>query len=351
MKKNDCYENERHTVTLDRDKVIISPAGELAEYVTIRAGGKRPNTRLKYAQTLSRFMADHDYSEITTDYVTEYLTKRATSGITKATYDAEVRLVMSFVEFLEKRKTIKPIDYDKLRALPAASERVSTKINDIRPEFLSLFLETAIEYQPRIAFAILLSMAGGLRAGEVLNLTKADISCVGPWGKDGWVINITDRKMREKWTLYVKRTRRQRAQSMGALGAKIYKDHITQYTNPDEPALFVDENGNAMTYQAYYFRLKRVQKRFIEKLINSENPEAIAYGQWLSTRRWSTHIGRGIFSNDAARNTNNIAELAGARGDLSPGSSIPYIQAGATERIGHLQELMAEELLENAERK
>ena len=49
------------------------------------------------------------------------------------------------------------------------------------------------------------------------------------------------------------------------------------------------------------------------------------YAVFLESYKWSTHIGRGTYSNIVAQNANNIGEIAVMRGDSSLSSSLPYL--------------------------
>lgn len=338
-----------HKVKIQNGRLCITPEGVLSDFIQHRYGGRRPNTQLKYAQIIAKFLGDCDIDDLTTEYVKGYMTRLAWSGISKETCETARRTIEHFCEYLEGRLLI-AIDHESLQGLPSAPAQVSEKINDIKPEYLALFIRTAMECQPRIAFPIVLSMAAGLRAGEVLNLSKSAISCIGPWGKDGWILQIKDRPLRADWHAFCKKTRQQRGQSLGELGAYLYRTHLEKYTSEDTEALVTDKNGNAMTYQTYMARFARVKKHFIKALKDSDDPSAVAYGVFLETRRWGTHIGRGVFSNDGSRNTKNIAELAGMRGDTNPGSSIPYLQTDAVERLGHLQQYITDDLLGEVDR-
>ena len=326
-------------------ELVIEPEDMLAAFIRSRHGGHKYNTKLRYAKALRRFIGDTPISEIDADYAIDYLRERSKSEVDINTYTFEFCAIMQFLQFLVDLGYLKDFDRYNFVGLPVPDKKPSNKLNDIKPEYLQLFLQTVNIYQPRIAFAVLLSLASGLRPSELLNLKKSDITCIGPYGKDGWILNVEKRDLRPDAKAGVKKTRRQVAQSMGNLGAELYKIHLEKYTVPDNPALFVDSDGKAMDYPTYYQRFMRFRNHFIEALASSNYPEDIAYADFLSSRRWGPHICRGIFSNDINRNTNNIAELAGARGDNNPGSSITYTQAGAVERVGTLNQYVADSIV------
>ena len=76
------------------------------------------------------------------------------------------------------------------------------------------------------------------------------------------------------------------------------------------------------TYR-YYF--SKVKNKFIERLKESKHAELRHYAIELGTVRWSTHIGRGTFSNIISNISENILEIAQARGDDCLDSSLVYL--------------------------
>lgn len=80
-----------------------------------------------------------------------------------------------------------------------------------------------------------------------------------------------------------------------------------------------------MTVNTYWKRFNRVKKEFIRRLYECPNMEPQMYAVFLESYRWSTHIGRGTYSNIVAQNANSISEIAVMRGDSSLSSSLPYL--------------------------
>ncbi|GFI16978.1 hypothetical protein IMSAGC009_02145 [Lachnospiraceae bacterium] len=80
-----------------------------------------------------------------------------------------------------------------------------------------------------------------------------------------------------------------------------------------------------MTVNTYWKRFNRVKKEFIRRLYECQNMETQMYAVFLESYRWSTHIGRGTYSNIVAQNANSISEIAVMRGDSSLSSSLPYL--------------------------
>ena len=77
----------------------------------------------------------------------------------------------------------------------------------------------------------------------------------------------------------------------------------------------IDKNGNPMTVNTYWKRFNHVRREFIKRLYDCPNMETQMYAVFLESYKWSTHIGRGTYSNIVAQNANNIGEIAVMRGD------------------------------------
>lgn len=231
--------------------------------------------------------------------------------------------------------------------LPDCERKNSHKINDLDSKYAPLFIETAIRYQPRIAFAIYLSLMSGLRGGELMNLSKSSITAIGPFGKDGLILDVKKRPLREDiGTGGVKRTRIQKSVALGQFGAKLYEEHLKHYTSDNNNALFVNStNDAAMTVQEYSRRFRLVKKHFIEALKQSDSIEAMSYAIELENSRWNAHICRGFFTNRVAEKTNNPLLIAAYRGDLGPTSSMDYLQQHAKDELSELNQIFTDSTL------
>jgi hypothetical protein len=107
---------------------------------------------------------------------------------------------------------------------------------------------------------------------------------------------------------------------------KIYKFHIENFKCIDNSdALFVNRSGHAMTDVVYRYHFNKLRDKFISRLLNSNDIVLKTMGIDLQSRKWSSHIGRGIFSNMIADVSNNIAQIAQARGDSNLQSSLVYL--------------------------
>ena len=139
---------------------------------------------------------------------------------------------------------------------------------------------------------------------KVVNLKKSIVKVKGNLGEFGFILNLRNKNMRDDLKHpvaggSVKKTRRQAVFPFGgAMTQKIYKMHMKQI-NPQnkQNALFVNKDGNPMADFTYRYYFSKVKNKFIERLKESKHAELRHYAIELGTVRWSTHIGRGTFSN------------------------------------------------------
>ncbi|CQR46442.1 hypothetical protein BN1058_00702 [Paraliobacillus sp. PM-2] len=107
---------------------------------------------------------------------------------------------------------------------------------------------------------------------------------------------------------------------------------------------------SAKSYRQYF---EKVKKYFIYCLRNSSNIDDKLLAHHLSMSKWSTHIGRGIFSNMLAEYAENPYEIAVPRGDNSLLSSLIYLKRTTRfrkkleERINHMHGYYMPRLIED----
>ncbi|MDY0409010.1 hypothetical protein [Paracerasibacillus soli] len=111
---------------------------------------------------------------------------------------------------------------------------------------------------------------------------------------------------------------------MNNLMLNIYKEHLEGLENLmnkgvyNNPAyLFSGRTGLPITGKQYHLRFMKVKKAFLRALSMEENIGDYAL---LAENSWSTHIGRGVFTNfllDLGLNPTQIAIARGQRYQLS----------------------------------
>ncbi|MGM9988041.1 MAG: site-specific integrase [Bacillaceae bacterium] len=231
------------------------------------------------------------------------------------------------------------------------------KLKDFGPNRNKLvieFLEEAKEVAPEIAFALCLQFFGGLRRGEVVNITRADLDV-----KFRKSLSVQIKDNRSTLFSHLKDTSAENPKRLNYLEAHLakqmildsdllwdyYETHMKDLDiklkssflkNP--MILFYDKNGMAMSGRVYEKRFKKVKKSFLNKLAKSIGREDDYL--FLKDSYWSTHIGRGIFTSFLLDMDLSVLQIAIARGDTSIESVLDYIDAKTT--IHHINELQKE---------
>ncbi len=203
-------------------------------------------------------------------------------------------------------------------------------IHEIDIVYLPMLFDTAKDIAPDIYLGLLLQFAGGLRASEIVSVEYGNIGFINDGGIFALKLKLEDKDLRpDLSTAFIAKVKRNRTQIVlpifGDRLKEAYETHVKLYRRENVNAVFIDKNGNPMTVNTYWKRFNRVKKNFIKRLYECQDLEVQEYALFLECFRWSTHIGRGTFSNIVAENANNIGEIAIIRGDTNLSSSLPYL--------------------------
>ena len=212
----------------------------------------------------------------------------------------------------------------------AESKKKVDVIHEIDTAYLPMFFDTAKDAAPDICLGLFFQFAGGLRASEVVSVEYSSIRIMKESGNLVLALKLEDKDLRpDLSSAFIAKVKRNRTQVvLPIFGNKLeeaYETHIKQYRKEGVSAVFIDKNGKPMTVNTYWKRFNRVRREFIKRLYECPNMETQMYAIFLESYRWSTHIGRGTYSNIIAQNANNIGEIAVMRGDSSLSSSLPYL--------------------------
>lgn len=373
----------------------ISMPSSLTEYITLYYGKKAVSTRRNTAIVICAFLnyvkdkvkegEDEDFLKLQKEgfyglelvHASKYL-NHCTTNLKNSldTVQQKEDILIRFYSFIIRKKImnnkkmkieyklVKPDSGSKGRKVhltpfddpnhkvirPSKKQVVNKKHNNMRRKLWRKFLSLAEEKAPDIAFGIALQIMGGIRKGEAVNLILEDVGIYNeyydfediPKGTFILELNITDRtdelfvpreiqvdssspkkhrrnqpvfdfdnKLNERWNTHLKR-----------------RSEILERTNKTTNALFVDKYGNPMSGNTYGKRFNKVKKAFLDYLKENSYSE---YKKYLNAP-WSTHIGRGIFSNICVEigltninGTPNKRILANLRGDEKSDSCKPYI--------------------------
>lgn len=215
----------------------------------------------------------------------------------------------------------------KYRAEP---KKTVDAIHEIDTAYLPMLFDTAKDVAPDIYLGLFFQFAGGLRASEIVSVEYSSIGFIKEGGTFALALKLEDKDLRpELSSAFISKVKRNRTQIVlpffGDRLEKAYEIHVNRYRKEGVSALFIDQNGNPMTVHTYWKRFRRIKREFIKRLYECPKMEAQVYALFLDSYKWSTHIGRGTYSNIIAQNANNIGEIAIMRGDSSLSSSLPYL--------------------------
>lgn len=248
--------------------------------------------------------------------------------------DSGVKTVYK-LDFLYK-KTDDSLIREKIKRkdIVPQSDETSEHRHTIRILYIREVLLIAKCEVPSIAFAIALQIFGGLRKGEVLNLTRTSLKPQNgyKYGERGLVVEIRDRqdllfsRFSDTTKEQVKNPRDQ-ACLIDPILCNLYKFHsdvvLKKIKNPSYAnALFYDDDGNPMSGDTFDNRFLKLKNSYLGMLLGVTG----RYQDYLdfSQTKWRSHIGRGIFTNmclDAGFNEKQTAVL---RGDKSTKSMESY---------------------------
>lgn len=227
---------------------------------------------------------------------------------------------------------------------PGRDESVTEKLVDFgenRYSLVQMFIAIAQDVAPEIALGICFQIFGGLRTGEVVNLTKDAIEYPNYWdekdfGENKFILKVRDRQLElfeGKKNLQHEGVKRPRNQSLltNPLLSVVYKEHkryLKRLENRNliqkHDALFISKRtGEAMSGKAYTEQFNKVRKSFLDYISEHGRTEDYLF---LTDKKWSTHIGRGIFTNFLLEIGATIAEIAIARGDKNIDSVLAYVE-------------------------
>lgn len=335
---------------LDNDREIIHPANQFIienywnkSYNSMSVASFRTASFLNWL-FFERKSPFQELGDLNIECAVEFLYELTKKGNQKSTVKSYENTLYNFYIYLSENNILKNIEHSEVldikdkqfSKLIYNQNAFGERIHDFKTELIIPFIETAYHEANPIALGVYYQIFGGLRMSEVVNITKSNIRNIGSYGEFGQVIKIDDTFLRSdlittSGTGEVKKNRSQPIFPYRNLLKKLYMSHINKYANNDTDALFLNRDANPMSGDSYRKAFRKLQNVFINNLKNNKDIRISTYGHYLDSMKWSTHIGRGVFSNLMAEYSNNILEIAIARGDSNLNSSLTYL--ADTKRI------------------
>ena len=245
---------------------------------------------------------------------------------------------------------------------PSKHKRKAGILKDMNEDMIALFINYARIYYPHIVLGIELECCGGLRGAELVNLKVDDITTYPT--KNYMKTSIKD----HQYSLFASRNislqnsqvkKPRNGQVIFNFNGQLFdlwdahmkylEDNSRDKKNP----LFVNADGYAMSGDSYRKQFDKLKFDFITFLEDNgyyENAEQ------LRSKKWSTHIGRHIYTNYLLKTgvlndsfgKPNAEFLAVLRGDSSLESASTYIDESVLlENISKSLELLGQMALLN----
>ncbi|MEH6839083.1 hypothetical protein V7Z47_10890 [Priestia megaterium] len=217
---------------------------------------------------------------------------------------------------------------------PRQSEHTGKALSDFgrnRYHLTVKLINIARMIEPEIALGVCFQFFGGLRRSEVINLTLNSIK----HQDKTLILEVRDNQellfkdVKNSAHLQVKNPRNQLL-LINDLMNEIYQSHLQNINYlvkenkiNNKHALFISKrSGNPLTGKQYYSKFMKVKKALLSQLSQEESTQDYLL---LSENCWSTHIGRGVFTNFLLDIGLNVTQVAIARGDKNINSSLAYV--------------------------
>jgi integrase len=279
-------------------------------------------------------------------------TNRKGQRVRKDTVDRKEYLLTKFYSFLQKQgvitqdfvietyrnekgKLIKVSPFTRKRGNEQKRpvEKDLRDFGENRQKILVEFIDTAksMKWGKTIALGLACGGFGGLRRGEIVNLTTGSIEQIGK----SLNIKIEDRQVHlfaHKKNTAKEGVKKPRPQNLlpSEYLIDLYQEHLVwlkdfaKKTNLlVKDALFVNRAGRPLTGKGYEKLFKSVVKKYLNILISQERYEDYSF---LTSRPFNTHTLRGVYTNICLDDLGmNVRETANFRGDADDNSVSEYL--------------------------
>lgn len=338
---------------VELDVHVIHP---ISQFILDNWKNRQYNTQRKHANNAVQFLnylVDKrkklnlsSLSDLRINHGTEYLNQLALKGVKRSTVKDAERTLTHFYYWLmkievvpllrenvfEKKETHLGMYFESPFQPLYPSKSIKEIEHTLPISYIPLLLEVAIAVAKPIALGLYFQLFGGLRVSEVVNLKRTQVA--RRMREGDFILKLQNQNFRTdlKEHSSVKKIRTQRVLEINDWGHSLFNDHINLYKPTDGTnALFVNRDGYALSQRSYRQYFQKVKDHFIAFLENHGDSEQKLLAKHLKHMKWSTHIGRGTFTNMVAEDAENPYEIAHLRGDSNINSSLTYMVS--TERI------------------
>lgn len=337
---------------INSDMHIIHP---VSQFILDNWKNKQFNTQKKHSMNIIKFLNYllqnknklniKSLIELTIKDGTQYLNSLSANGSRETIIDAE-RTLSQFYGWLLKNNFNTKISQSDIKLVesgfgkytespfkPIYPNKSVKKIEHSLPiSYIPLLLEVAINVAPLIVLGLYFQIFGGLRISEVVNLKRTQVA--RQLKKGNFLLTLENQNFRTDLKEHpsVKKPRRQQVLDINGWGKILYRDHINlNKPSVNTDALFINRDGNALSERSYRQYFQKIKSAFISLLENHGDIEQRLLAKNLKYLKWSSHIGRGTFTNMIAEDAENPYEISHLRGDSNISSALTYMVS--TERI------------------
>jgi integrase len=346
---NFLQEYRSDTLSMERERQVASLVCQFLNFVR--------------EMTLS---GDIDFSELTDqglfglnfihgslflDYQDNLINKRG-DRVKRETVDRKEYILTSFYSFFQKQgiisrdltiPTYRNEKGQEANASPFKRKRSNEQKEPVRKglrdfgenrqQILVEFIDTArsMKWGRTIALGLATQAFGGLRRGEVVNLTTSSVMKIGK----SLVVNIDDRQSHlfaHKKNTAKEEVKKKRPQDLlpSEYLINLYREHLAwlnSFSKEVKPlvkdALFINRFGRPLTGKGYEKMFKRIVDKYLKVLLAQERYDDYTY---LTSKPFNTHTLRGVFTNICLDDLGmNIRETANARGDADDTTVAEYL--------------------------
>ncbi|MEA0554878.1 hypothetical protein U1P98_09845 [Lysinibacillus irui] len=245
------------------------------------------------------------------------------------------------------------IPFNKRESNSRVKDRILHDFGNKRYKNCIEFLNFARIIAPEIALGIAFQFFGGLRKGEVVNLLKSSVSRASESSTDIFYVNVANNynqifKNKTNYTHEQVKVERKQFILNVPIVNELYVEHMKKLQNikTDSPALFVSyRSGKPICGQSYLKKFNLIKEMFLNYvMINNKS-----LYEYLTSREWSSHFGRGVYTNLLIYDLNwGASEVRLARGDKSLEATMSYIEeANIVTRAKNIMEELGANMVIN----
>lgn len=296
-------------------------------------------------------------------------------GRSKNTVGRCVNIVIDFIRKIEDEGYKTKVDWHKIyqttRRANARTrkvekvERLAFEIRckeylnpifrDITEDAFQIIMSVVLDRHQNIMMLVALGAFAGLRPSEACNVRREEYGGIKFEWEGTKIRNITidistELNLRSDG-VPVGGIKKHREQKVYPNFINVFSEIYNEYMDfiegrkyeTDYGPLTTNNNGMAITYNAYLYEFKKVVEEARKLMLLSNNPRTQSYGQMLFTHSLSPHIFRHFFTMKLVQYGETVPTIMFYRGDKNPNSATTYIQ-NKSELIKQLNDVEDEVL-------